>query len=281
MSSRSWFNGEACAAIAADNRAMRYGDGIFRTMLVWQSEVFLLKQQLHTAWQDAQQLGLRTPDMALVQQHLQAQAATMQAGVLRLSLIAPLGPRGYARSEAVADYLLQSAPLPEPMNREGIALCSLDWRLASQPALAGIKHLNRLDQVMARRHLPAGFQEGLLRSQAGYCVSGIMSNLFLWRRGQWMTPALQDCGVAGITRGWILDHLQTRGQAALLIEDCTEATLHDADFLFICNSLMGLVPIGLWQDTLGQQRRWNPRQILEFQPFAQLQTSLSHPLNHA
>ncbi|MBI2779452.1 MAG: aminodeoxychorismate lyase [Gammaproteobacteria bacterium] len=126
---------------------------------------------------------------------------------------------------------------------EGVAVRLCSTRLGSNPALAGIKHLNRLEQVLARSEWddPA-IPEGLMLDGEGYVIEGTMSNLFIVRNGRLLTPDLTQCGVAGVMRGCILDGARDAG----IPVDITQITLDDvksSDEVFLCNSLIGVWPV--------------------------------------
>ena len=132
---------------------------------------------------------------------------------------------------------------PPACARQGVALRICDIRLGHNPRLAGIKHLNRLEQVLARQEWDdTGIMEGLLLDSESNLVEGTMSNLFLVRDGVLLTPDLQRCGVAGIMRSQLLE---CAGQISINTEICQlgMVDLHEAEEVFICNSLIGIWPV--------------------------------------
>jgi 4-amino-4-deoxychorismate lyase len=123
-----------------------------------------------------------------------------------------------------------------------VRLC--DWRLPVQPALAGIKHLNRLDQVMARREWSDDTVfDGLLMDATGALIESTVCNLFIRSGDQWLTPDLSRCGVAGVMRAWLL----AEGLPALGydpdVRDISLTQLLNAEAVFLCNSVRGIVPV--------------------------------------
>ena len=281
MNSSSLLNGEAIDGLSLNNRAALYGDGVFRTVLVWNGQVHAEQAQLQKLSTDARAIGLSDYAEQQLLAALRKQAQQTPQAVVRISLIAKDTPRGYARDGKGCDWLLQSTPLPAMTKNhasQGIGLAAVPWQLSSQPQLAGIKHLNRLDQVMARRLLPADCQEGVVHDAQGHWVSGIMSNLFWYQRGQWHTRAIQDCGVAGVMRDLIMQYLDSIAQPVRLVESCGDADLREAKCVFVCNSLMGIWPVRFWRDLQGQETQWATDELLKFPPLIQLQQCLQHPL---
>jgi 4-amino-4-deoxychorismate lyase len=140
----------------------------------------------------------------------------------------------------------QSQRLPTPPSG-GAVLRVCDLRLGLQPRLAGIKHLNRLENVLARAEWsdPA-IHEGLLLDQDGWVISGCMSNLFVVRAGELHTPCLARCGVAGVTRARLM---RLAAEAGMRVQevDLDLAALLAADELFLTNSLIGLWPVARLQ----------------------------------
>ncbi|RRQ20587.1 aminodeoxychorismate lyase [Thiohalobacter thiocyanaticus] len=244
---QAWINGVAQQQLSVYDRGLQFGDGLFETLAVIDGRI--AHWELHRARlaHGCRRLGLPPPSWPQLEQELRL--ATTDCARAVLKLIHTCGPslRGYARPAAPEPQriLLRSA-WPASLQRHSAAGLRIIWcrhRLATQPALAGIKHLNRLDQVIARAEWqdPA-IDEGLLCNQQGNVIEGVASNLFLVRDGALLTPLLDDCGVAGVMR----EHLmQTAREAGIEVEE-TRIDRHDvtgAEELFLCNSLMGLRPV--------------------------------------
>ena len=126
-------------------------------------------------------------------------------------------------------------------------------RLPDNPPLAGVKHLNRLDQILARAEWQDdGIQEGLMQDQKGHVIEGVMSNLFLVSEGVLFTPDLSRCGVAGIVREIILQ-LADQQHIPVRITDLDIQAVLQADELFVCNSVLGIWPVRQLEE-----RHWQP-----------------------
>jgi 4-amino-4-deoxychorismate lyase len=158
--------------------------------------------------------------------------------VLKLLLTRGSGGRGYAPPrEAAPTWVLSRHPLP-PAAAEGLRLHWCRTRLASQPMLAGLKHCNRLEQVLARAEcVEAGADEGLLRDAGGRVVSATAANLFVLHGRAWSTPPIDDCGVAGVCRGFLVPVLQARERTL------SEADVEAADAVFLCNAVRGILAV--------------------------------------
>jgi 4-amino-4-deoxychorismate lyase len=116
--------------------------------------------------------------------------------------------------------------------------------------LAGIKHLNRLEQVMARAEwdTPA-IAEGLMLDRQGHVISGTQSNLFMIKGKQLLTPRLSEAGIAGVVRGLVLESAPRFSLQPQLAELTVEDLKH-ADALFMTNAIMGLCPVSRFEQTV-------------------------------
>jgi len=241
-------NGEATGLISVRDRGLQYGDGLFETLAVRDGEPLEWPRHLRRLAHGCRRLRLALPEQALLLAEARRVCAGVERGVLKIMLSRGEGGRGYAAAAGAAPTRVVSLhPWPEyPADwyRRGVVLYGCRHRLALQPALAGVKHLNRLDQVLARMEWDdPSIAEGVMLDLQGRVIEGTMSNLFLVRGGALYTPALDEAGVAGITRERILELAQTLGL------DChiTRLVLADlvrAEELFVCNSVIGIWPVG-------------------------------------
>lgn len=250
---QAWIDGRPVSTLPLPDRGLEFGDGVFETLPLIGGHIPWLGHHLQRLREGLARLGF--PPSAADQAHAHirnALTACPGSGVMRLTVTRGGGPRGYTPPiEPQTRYLLQAwagdsvgQPRLPPAN---VQLCSivLPW----QPALAGIKHLNRLEQVLAARERQrAGMDEMLMTDQAGSAVSVISGNLFLVRGRALLTPTLAQCGILGTRRRLLLEDL---GPALGL--ECREATLAEseidtADEVFYCNSLRGYQPVGRYRE---------------------------------
>ena len=265
------FNGGALEAEALlHSRALHYGDGLFRTLLVWNGHCRDWPWQYARLQADADRLQLDLPDV----DRLQAEAAQLTSGqtraVLKILLWRTATGRGYAPGTRDSERLLMvsQAPLYTAASWEqGIVACRSPVTLGSQPALAGVKHLNRLDQVLASRDWPDAVSEALMADAHGHVTCGTRTNLFWTVGAKVFTPPLHTAGVSGAMRSRILDACRRLGI------DCAEkqvtwSALALADEVFVTNSL-----IGLWPVRVLEARTWAAPGPLSLR----LQADLNHP----
>ena len=246
-------NGAPLAESLLNSRGLHYGDGVFRTLLKYDGQLLDYKLQFLKISHDAQALGLEPPAAELLLAEAASVSAAATGGVVKILLLRGGAGRGYAPRTDQADRLVLAYPLPAyPAEywQQGISAFRCGLRLGRQPALAGIKHLNRLEQVLASRDWPDGAAEGILCDERGAPVCGTRSNLFWIQAGRLHTPALDGCGVAGMMRDKVLACATALG-LEVRIESRPWSKLLDADEAFVSNSL-----IGIWPLRALEQRVW-------------------------
>lgn len=240
---------------AAPDRGMQFGDGVFETLAAIDGRIPALDRHLERLARGCRMLGLPAPDERRLRQDLDAVLPATGHAVLKILVTAGAGGRGYARPKD-GPVARRVGRLPWPANLPktfALTLCRL--RLASQPLLAGIKHCNRLEQILARREVDeAGADEGLLLDGEGHVVEGVSANLFMVRRGVLQTPIIDECGVAGIMRTRVLETAE-RMKLPAQVTRLTLTDILDADEVFMTNSLIGLRPVSRLSHE-GSVREW-------------------------
>ncbi|MCE0463581.1 MULTISPECIES: aminodeoxychorismate lyase [Pseudomonas] len=242
----SWVDGQPADVLSLRDRGLAYGDGLFETIAVRAGVPVLLERHLQRLGLGCQRLGLDV-DMAALSAELQAYAQRLGQGVMKLIVTRGDSQRGYAATpSAPTRRILQGSPpaaYPGAHAEQGVSLFPCATRLSEQPLLAGLKHLNRLEQVMARAEWGGPeHAEGLMLDTSGRVIEGVFSNLFLVCNGVLITPDLSRCGVAGVMRAELLFQAQSQG-IATQITDVDLEQLYRADEVFVCNSVYGVWPV--------------------------------------
>lgn len=239
-----WLDGVAVGG--GLDRGLEFGDGLFETIAVVAGRARLLERHLARLATGCERLGIAAPS-ADCQRELEAAAARPGVGVLKLIVTRGAGGTGY-RADPACPSRRWLAALPSRLRpvshaSTGVRVQWCETRLAIQPLLAGLKHLNRLEQVLARRELAdSGIAEGLMRDVDGRLVGGTMSNLFAVIDGQLITPSLARAGVAGVMRGALIAAFRAQG-TSVVERDVDPAELASASELFLSNALIGVWPI--------------------------------------
>ncbi len=239
-------NGCSTDSIAVTNRGLAYGDGLFETIKVIDGRAQFLTAHLARLARDCARLDISLDAIRLRAEIVQL-VAGQRDGILKLIITRCAFGRGYqSQPSAPAERLLLFYPQvfaqSEPLST-GVQVRMCRQRLAEQPRLAGIKHLNRLEQVLARAEwTDPAIAEGLMLDHASRLIEGTMSNLFLVRDGLIYTPRLHRCGVAGVLRELILQRIEI--DCAPVVEvDLTLDDLVAADEIFLTNSIIGIWPV--------------------------------------
>lgn len=248
--SLSWVDGRPVAQVDGRDRGLAYGDGLFETLKVSAGRVQRLDRHFARLAEGCLRLRL---NLALepLRGELEAAAAQLGSGTLKLIVTRGSAERGYgfAADAEARRVLLGGAAVEYPTQHaeEGIELFPCRLRLAEQPVLAGLKHLNRLEQVLARAEWSdSRFAEGLMCDLSGRLIEGVFSNLFLVIDGALLTPALGRCGVAGVMRAELIDLAMQHG-VDVRVEDIPSTRLPQASEVFVCNSQFGIWPVAAYQ----------------------------------
>jgi 4-amino-4-deoxychorismate lyase len=237
--------GNAAGTIDPADRGLQFGDGLFETIAVREGRPRFMDRHLERLGQGCARLGIRAEGIRSAEAAVSGMIGAERTGTAKIIVTRGTGPRGYRPAGSATPTLVvgftPESP-PDPPAARGMALMLCRTRVGRNAALAGLKTLNRLEQVMARMEWnePDVF-EGLMRDEQGLLICGTMSNLFLVRQGRLMTPALARCGVRGIMRGVVLEEAR-RGGIDVQEADCPVEFLDDAGEVFLTNALIGLRP---------------------------------------
>ncbi|MBQ0784741.1 MAG: aminodeoxychorismate lyase [Amphritea sp.] len=246
-------NGQSEQSVPVTDRGLAYGHGLFETITLNQNTAIAWIAHLTRLKTDAERLLIPLPENIdqLLEQDLakllSLQSVTPDRMVLKITITRGCGGRGYAVEDSVSiNRIVQLNPFPhfsDMPSEQGISLRLCATRLAIAPQLAGIKHLNRLEQVLARSEWHSSdFREGLVLDAEGFLAEGTMSNLFWCQNGVLYTPELDRCGVNGIVRQRIIGIAEEHG-ITLVSGRYTPECLNTADEIFVCNSVIGIWPV--------------------------------------
>jgi 4-amino-4-deoxychorismate lyase len=228
-------------AIGVEDRGLQYGDGAFETALLAHGRVRFLEQHLRRLALGCERLGIVAPDPALLRSEVQRLSGSVERAVLKVIVTRGIGPRGYrpsAGGNTTRIVALYPAPGLSPTTRLALRWC--ETRLGRNARLAGIKHLNRLEQVLAQAEWEdETIVDGLMLDTEGELVSGTASNVFLVREGMLVTPDLRFCGVLGVMRAEVLRAARELG-IAVSEEPLWPHDVEAASEVFITNAVRGI-----------------------------------------
>lgn len=237
-------DGEILEHLPVTDRGLNYGDGLFETISVNQGQPRWWQDHMDRLAAGCERLNMQVPPQAVLLRELQTVSAGRRQCIVKIVLTRGTAGRGYHPGEISNQTRLVSSH-PWPPGIEDASLLGVDTRICSlrlaiQPALGGIKHLNRLEQVLASSELTGQDETlGILLDMDDHLISAISANLFMVYRGQLMTPRLDRCGVRGVLRGRILKEFKKRCELRRISHDM----LAEASEVFLCSSIRGIAPV--------------------------------------
>jgi 4-amino-4-deoxychorismate lyase len=256
-------NGVEQDSIAANDRSVQFGDGCFTTARIRNGYPEFFDRHLLRLQATCRALLIPFSEWATLEQEMLQLAQKHHEGVLKVIVTRGSGGRGYSPSACQSPTrLLSVSPAPAHYLRwqqQGITLALSPVRLGRNPILAGLKHLNRLEQVLVRTHLEqTDADEALVLDSDGWVTECCAANLF-WRAGDTVfTPRLDHAGVNGIMRQHCLS-LLAQSRFRVVEINARDEAVRQADEVLVCNALMPVVPVNQFADA-----RFLSRELFEF-----------------
>ncbi len=248
-------NGQPVQTLPVTDRGLQYGDGVWETIAIQNGQPLLLDAHLSRLRRGLDALAITHLDSELLAQDIKqiiSSPSLLHRSVLKIIITRGSGGRGYnpqGCTEPTRVLSLHPWPNhPRSYSDEGVDLTLCETRLSQNPQLAGFKHLNRLEQVLARAEFNTEFQEGLVRDISGYVIEATMSNLFVINQDDSIsTPDLTQCGIEGIARSEIISLLSKMGRGVVITQLKVENVV-EAKALFLSNSIINIWPVKAFQE---------------------------------
>ncbi|WP_410209249.1 aminodeoxychorismate lyase [Aquirhabdus sp.] len=249
----TFMNGLPCTGIDPFDRAFLYGDGFFTSILVREGRPLLWDHHLDRLTQGMRRLTLNA-ELAWIEAEVMRKSQLLINGILKVIISRGVGARGYLAPDQAAAIYIQLFPqrgaltsLEKQPIKSGILQGHLGQTI---PQLAGLKTLNRLEQVILRQELAThGWVEALVCDVQGQIVEGVYSNCFFRVDGHWMTPPITLSGIQGVMRAEVMARMD-KHQFPLRLESIHRDSLFKIEALFFCNALTGVVPASHLEDRL-------------------------------
>ncbi len=239
-------NGEFQEQVSIRDRGFQYGDGLFETLAVTRGKPIFWDRHMRRLRHGAERLGFTPPPESLLRQEAGQICMNHERAVLKIIITRGASGRGYGPvAGASPTRVLNLSPwtdYPSAYAQQGVTVRFCRMTLARNRFLAGIKHLNRLEQVLARTEWQDDYQEGLMQDADGHVVEGTMSNVFAVSKGTLLTPDVSQCGVEGVMRGVVIE-CAAAASIPCRVTDIRRQDILDADEIFLTNSLIGLWPV--------------------------------------
>ncbi|MEE9551906.1 MAG: aminodeoxychorismate lyase [Gammaproteobacteria bacterium] len=241
-------NGQAKENLSVRDRGLHYGDGLFETIAILEGKPLCWDKHIDRLLQGCERLGIKSPEKDVLQSETNQLCSDTDRGVLKIIITRGESDRGYKvpAASVVPTRIVISNPWPDYPDRkvtQGVAARICKTRLGKNSQLAGVKHLNRLEQVLARNEWDSpDIAEGLMLDSDDNVIEGTMSNVFIISDNNLLTPDLSQCGVQGIIRQCILDLASELGIQAE-VANIKLDEIYKADELFLSNSVLGIWPV--------------------------------------
>lgn len=232
-------------ALPVNDRGFQYGDGLFETALLEQGVVRFLDAHLARLFEGCERLKITPPDSRTLRAEIATVSANLRSAVVKIIVTRGVGARGYRPSgECIPTRIVATYPAPEHAADKMVSLRWCDTRLGRNERLAGIKHLNRLEQVLAQAEWDdPTIAEGLMLDTEGEVVCGTACNVFIVREGTLLTPDLRFSGVRGVMRGQVIK-MAAHLKIPLNEEPLWPTDLDNADEIFVTNAVRGIRSVG-------------------------------------
>lgn len=245
-------NGEISAQVSVNDRGLHYGDGVFETLVALNGKLQHWDEHIRRLEMGCQRLKIQVPDAELLKNEThelikQQNTSNQSKLIIKMIVTRGIGKRGYKPPASTqVTRIITLYPYPEYPSQhfnEGVKITLCKIPLSCNPILAGIKHLNRLEQVMAQDEWDdPDIVDGIMLNNNQHVIEGTMSNIFWVSNNQLLTPNLTNCGVDGVTRTNIL-RLAKELQITIKINDFFMKDLLAADEIMISNSVFGILPV--------------------------------------
>ena len=240
-------NGRSSDRLSVTDRGLAYGDGLFETISVVGGKPYLWQKHLNRLLLGCNYLGIVFKEsLQLEEEVFSLSRQAKEQGVIKVIITRGSPASGYRiHSKLKTSRIVQlqkRRTFSSDLYKEGIAACFCKQRLAHSPELAKIKHLCRLEQVLARMEWQDEYHEGIMFDYDNNAIEGTMSNLFIVKGAALKTPRLDNCGVQGVMREWILEQCDEHHIAVEETEIDRQLIL-EADGLFFCNALIRVWPV--------------------------------------
>ena len=253
MAIKNLINGKFVDELAAHDRGLHYGDGLFETITVENMQLLCWDEHLKRLERGCIKLNIAVPDKNLLKNEVSALINTERQGVIKIIISRGQGGRGYKILENIAPTRIISlypwSYQYDQNSSSGVKTRICKYRYAKNPFLAGIKHLNRLEQILARSEWnDNSIAEGIVMDSENYIIEGTMSNIFCIIGKTLYTPDLSACGIEGIVRGKIIE-LASNLKFSVEIKKISLGFLMNAEEVFMCNSIIGVWPVNIIDET--------------------------------
>jgi len=248
--SLTFVNGKKTNQVSTLDRGLLYGDSLFETIAIQNKQPLALEAHLQRLIRGIDKLGFNKVDILQLKNEIDHFIELLDSGkhVLRITITRGIGGRGYLPHPDMQTTRILSAHIWPEKQKESLNMGLSEVKYAYQPLLAGIKHGNRLEQVLAAQAIPNDVDDVIMLDNEDNVVSASKGNIFFKTADTWLTPSIEYCGISGIIREEVVK-VMNKHNITLLINDIpltvleTKLSQGNIEEAFICNSILGITPI--------------------------------------
>ena len=251
MKTKTLINGISGNQISVFDRGFQYGDGVFETIALQKGRLLFWDEHLKRLIMGCKRLSIPVPDTNLLFREAQILSSGVDKAVIKITISRGVGERGYQQPDPVnitrVVSLHEAKKYPKSNWIDGVNVIICNSVMGSNKQLAGIKHLNRLEQILARNEWSdMNVAEGIMRDNSENVIEGTYTNVFMVSNGEITTPRLENCGVEGVMRNIVMKLITSTPSckvSACKVSDIKLSELLSADEVFLTNSLIGIWPV--------------------------------------
>jgi 4-amino-4-deoxychorismate lyase len=247
-------NGQAINLLSVADRSIHYGDGVFETIALKTGVMPFWSSHYQRLAEGCDRLKISLPSEGVLLKEIDSLKQDMDRAVIKVIVTRGSGGRGYRPPQEIKSRrIVQCHPWPDysiAYYQQGVRVIFCQTLVSENPVLAGIKHLNRLDSVLAASEWQSpDITEGFMCNAQGEVIQGTRSNIFCAREGVLYTPDLQQAGVKGVMRAQILNWAKQE-DISVVVKPISRMELLLADEVFITNSIFGIWPVCAIEDKM-------------------------------
>ena len=267
-------NGRQQQHITIADRAFQYGDGCFTTMAYRNGHLEFFDAHIERLKFACKTLHIDFDKWSELESCIVDPLQSNTEYVVKVMITRGEGGRGYSPEGALnPNFIISHHSIPSHYTlwqTKGITLTISPITLANQPLLAGIKHLNRLEQVLVKHALAqTKYDDAVVCDTQQQIIETSVANLFWYKDNVWFTADLSGSGVEGVMRNQILAIMQQNGMQCQVVKQDV-SILFSAQELFVCNSLMFVVPVlSLFNPNNQQSKDYVVEQTKQLQHYVQ------------
>lgn len=240
-------NGTEVDSVSLFDRGLNFGDGVFETMAYKYNQLCFWTKHWERLISGCDKLNINQPEERDVKNNILKLLAGQDDCTVKLIVTRGCTPRGYVYPDGLTpNYIIlvfKTVPSNSTYAESGVNVIYCKTPISENPVLAGIKHLNRLEQVLARNEWGNdSIQEGLMQNAHGDIIEGTMSNIFIVKNDSLYTPELSLSGIRGVIRAVILEIADKTG-INIIETAITKEFMLEADEIFLTNSLIEIWPV--------------------------------------